>query len=111
MRDLQFWYDRYKAVCAEIRTNGARAHMLETMVGGLQWMSKYKLKKMWGHALNRDYTGYKIQHRRKKWLFRRAVLTTRIAKLKATNKRLEVTKLRFYEERIRALGGNKPSRW
>lgn len=69
-----------------------------------------KLRKMYGHALNRDYDGVKIFHRRKKWLKNRLVLITLAAKHRREMMRLAKTKLSFFEKRILDLGGQVSDR-
>jgi hypothetical protein len=111
MRDLQFWLERYVQVDYDIWQKTIKARTLQTMMGGLDWLDQFKLKKQWGHALNRDYTGIKIGKRRRRWLRNRLILITKIAKLRSAKTRLETTKLPFYETKILALGGKVPRKY
>lgn len=69
-----------------------------------------RLRKMYGHALNKEYWGFKIHHRRKKWLKNRLVLLTMAAKHRKEMIRLAKTKLSFFEKRILTLGGQVSDR-
>ena len=108
MRDLKFWTDRFVKVAREVWGLSCRVREFEYSA---RLDPRRKLKKMYGHALNRDYSGFKIHRRRKRWLFERVVILTKAGTARREMKRLETTKLAFYAKKITELGGVVPDRW
>lgn len=102
MKHIKFWQDKFQEVYRDFM--GHRSYYL-TYKSRARYDRGIKLRKMWGHSLNRDYDGYKIYHRRKKWLKNRLMLITLAAQHRREMIRLARTKLSFFETRIKTLGG------
>ncbi len=101
MRDIHFWLDKYdKAVYDFFKNHGLAIHYNSY----LRPFKGLKLKKLYGHGLNEQYTGWKIHRRRNKWLKNRLAYTTLVAKHKQECKRLARTKLSFYLKKLENFG-------
>lgn len=109
MRDLKFWQDKYAEVARKHWDLMITVRSFESSYNS--WIRPFKLKKQYGHALNRDYTGFKVERRRKKWLKRRLINLTKAGAARREAKRLQETKLDFYKKKIEELGGKVPSTW
>jgi len=111
MRDLQFWLDKFNKVARQVGDlkRDIQYKTSASIVGNN--LFNRKLKKIRGYGLNNEYTGYKVHRRRKQWLVARNIRLTKIATDKHEVKRLETTKLPFYEKKILELGGTVPERW
>jgi len=109
MRNLQFWTAKFKTVAQEVWDLSCRVRMYEDDYKF--WVGGRKLKKMYGHAMNRGYGGIKVHRRRNRWFARRLVCLTKIGTARREAKRLETTKLSFYAKKITELGGVVPNRW
>ncbi len=108
MRGLEFWQEKLKKTNNLIWKLELEVRHSESVVDSYK---NDRLKKLGGHALNRDYDGYKIHHRRKKWLNNRiSWLTKYHGNLREVN-RLKTTKVCFYAAKIRELGGIPKDNW
>lgn len=103
-RTIEFWQRKLDRACEQVRLHSIRANYLSSDYNCTTSFI-LPMKKLYGHALNRDYTGYKIFARRKTLLKKRLVYRTRIAILNQKVKQLTRTKIPFYVERINSLGG------
>lgn len=102
-RTLEYWENRlrdvYRAYCMLLHRGRSAQEYYEYRI------KPYKLKRQYGHALNRDYTGYKIPRRRDTWLKNRVIQLTKAASYKKEAARLKKTKISFYIAKIESLGG------
>ena len=101
-KTLDFWLSRYVETKIQYERN-------YTLVGIKKWgieeiQRDRPLRKHTGCALNRDYWGFKVQMRRKKWLKRRLIKLTQDAGARKKLAKLE-KKLAWIFSRIEALGG------
>jgi hypothetical protein len=100
-RTLEFWLERLKKAQEKIYTLSVSLHYASNEY---KYWKPYKLKKQYGHALNRDYTGYKIHKRRAKWIKRYLSNLTRAAKCRQEISRIRDKKISFYKAKIAAAG-------
>ena len=64
------------------------------------YLTERKLKKIPGHGLNDEYTGYKLHKRRAAFLKNRLVLITKAAKANRECKRIKETKIKYFLKRL-----------
>ena len=108
MRDIDFWNEKLLSVTKKLHRLNVQANAYSYAV---ERYKNLRMKKVYGHGLNRDYTGYKIQARRALFLKRRLIDITKYRKAIREIKRLNKTKVNFYATKIRELGGAPKDCW
>lgn len=102
MKTLEFWQQKWSESLQVFMEH--RSNYFNTQVR-IKYEGKIKLKKLHGHGLNNEYDGFKIHHRRDKWLKQRVVNRTEMAMHHKEMLRFAKTKLDFFERRIIKMGG------
>ena len=108
MKNLQFWEDKYTKSFQKFMHHRGMYIFFKM---NIDHEKNQRLKKIYGHGMNKEYTGYKIHKRREMWLKRRLSYLTNMAKHRKEMLRVVTTKLSFFEKKIYHLGGNIINNW